>query len=294
MCERLAVIILTYNEELNVAQALRSVCGWANEVFVVDSLSSDRTPEIAQQFNCEIVQHPFTGYAQQRNWALENLPLRSEWVFFLDADEWLSEALKNEITATLGARPTENGFFVKRRLIWMGRWIKRGYYPTWLLRLFRRGKGRYEARSLNEHPVVEPPIGFLEHDLIHEDRRDLTYWVEKHNRYASREAEELLKPPSLGHIPTRFWGSQAERKRWLRYRVYNHLPLFTRAFLHFAYRYFLRGGFLDGKEGFVFHFLHGLWYQVLIDAKYLEMTRALSAEGPGTSKATPASPGKAK
>jgi glycosyltransferase involved in cell wall biosynthesis len=271
MAVAVSVVIITFNEGANIAQALRSVCGWAREVWVVDSYSTDQTLEIANSFPCGVVQHRFEGYPEQRNWALDNLPIRSHWVFFLDADEWLPGDLKAEISGVIGSNPRENGFYVRRRFVWMGKWIRRGYYPTWLMRLFRRGKGRYESRSLNEHPLVEPPLGYLKHDFIHEDRRDLSHWIEKHNRYTTREAEELFNGAGERQLPASFWGSQPERKRWLRYKVYNRLPPLVRPFLYFGYRYLVRGGFLDGKEAFLYHFLQGLWFPLLIDAKYLEM-----------------------
>ncbi|HXG60972.1 MAG TPA: glycosyltransferase family 2 protein [Planctomycetota bacterium] len=268
-----SVIILTYNEEANIAQALRSAAGWARQIFVVDSFSTDRTVEIARSFPCEVVQHPFENYSKQRNFALSHLPIGTEWIFFLDADEWLPETLKEEIRETIRRAPRENGYFLKWRLIWMGRWIRRGYYPTWILRLARRGKVRCEDRPVNEHLVVEGPTGYLKNDFIHEDRKGITSWIAKHNAYAAREAEELLRrrTADFTEIPARFGGTQAERKRWIRKRIWERLPPLVRPFLYFGYRYFLRGGFLDGKAAFVYHFLHALWFPLLIDVKYLEL-----------------------
>jgi glycosyltransferase involved in cell wall biosynthesis len=271
-----AVIILTYNEELNLPQALDSVVGWAREVFVVDSFSTDRSVEIARRYGCHVVQHPFENYARQRNFALATLPLSTEWIFFLDADEWLPRPLKDEITAKLASDPVEHGFLVKWRLVWMGRWIKRGYYPTWILRLARRGRVRCEERGVNEHLIVEGPVGRLAHDFVHEDRKGLAEWIAKHNRYALREAEELVRRWQ-GHgqreIPARLFGTQAERKRWLRYHLYERLPPLVRPFAFWAYRYILRGGFLDGREAFLYHFFQALWFPLLIDAHYLELRR---------------------
>ncbi len=268
----LTVILLTYNEEPNLPQALASVCGWAEQVVVLDSFSSDGTVDVARRFGCEVYQHAFEDYAKQRNHAL-TLPIRNPWVLFLDADEWLPQELKAEIATLIARDPSENGFYIKWRLIWMGRWIRRGYYPTWILRLFRYGKGRCEERGVNEHLIVEPPLGYLGHDFIHEDRKDLARWIAKHVGYARREAEELIKREqglTQAEIGARFFGSQAERKRWLRQRVWERLPPFVRPWFYFLYRYVLRGGFLDGKEAFVFHFLHALWFPLLIDAFWLE------------------------
>lgn len=268
-----AVIILTYNEEDNIAQALRSVCGWAKQVFVFDSFSSDRTLEIAKQFGCHVAEHRFEDYGRQRNAALDELPITTEWVFFLDADEWLPDELKSEVSSTIAAHPAENGFYIKRRFIWMGQWIRRGYYPTWILRLFRRGKARCEDRSVNEHLIVEGRTGHLDNDFIHEDKKDITRWIANHNAYATREAAELLKDTSDAHIDANLWGTQAERKRWIRYKIWNRLPPLVRPFAYFSYRYFARGGVLDGKEALIFHVMQALWFPLLIDAKYIEMKR---------------------
>lgn len=270
----LAVIILTYNEEANITQALDSVVGWASEVHILDSLSTDRTLEITSQYGCHIAQNKFDNFAKQRNHALEHLPIRSEWVLFLDADEWLPDVLKREISGLIAASPQENGFYINRRLIWMGRWIRRGYYPSWILRLFRYGKGRCEDRAVNEHLIVDGATGRLRNDFIHQDRKGLTDWIAKHNGYATREAQELFNTrtaPDYREIDARLFGTQAQRKRWLRLQVWNRLPPLIRPFFYFFYRYVLAGGFLDGKAAFVYHFLHALWYPLLIDAKYLEL-----------------------
>lgn len=266
-----AVIILTKDEEANIAQALRSVCGWASQVFVFDSFSTDRTLDIAANFDCQVAQHPFENYGRQRNAALAKLPIQSEWVLFLDADEWLPPSLKTEISSILITGPAENGFYLKFRFIWMGRWIRRGYYPTWILRLFRRSKGRCEDRTVNEHLVVDGMCGKLQHEFIHEDRKSLSRWIAKHNAYATREAEELFRSRVDVQITAQFLGGQAERKRWLRLRVWNRLPAVVRPFGYFFYRYVVLGGFLDGKEALIFHLLQAFWFPLLIDAKLLEM-----------------------
>jgi len=242
---------------------------------VLDSFSTDSTLEVARQFRADIHQHRFKSYAAQRNRALD-LPIRSEWILFLDADEWLPEPLKEEIATVLSSNPLENGFYMKRRLIWMGRWIRRGYYPTWILRLFRRGKARCEQRGINPHLIVQPPVGFLKQDFVHEDHRGLSSWIARHNDYAACEAEELLRRKSGAkqeEIPARLFGTQAEQKRWLRHKVWERLPPLLRPFFYFGYRYFLRCGFLDGKEAFLYHFFQALWFPLLIDAKYLEACR---------------------
>ena len=193
---------------------------------------------------------------------------------FLDADEWLTDALKREISALIATSPVENGFYVNRRLLWMGRWIRRGYYPSWILRLFRSGKGCCEDRTVNEHLIVDGPTGRLRNDLMHEDHKGVSEWISKHNGYATLEALELFNSRSApGHreIDARLFGTQAQLKRWLRHAVWNRLPPIVRPFFYFFYRFVLTGGFLDGQAAFAYHFLQALWYPMLIDVKYLEL-----------------------
>ncbi len=283
MSPDVAVVILTFNEEENLAQALQSVAGWAREVFVLDSYSTDRTIEIARKFGCTTAQHRFENFGRQRNHALEHLPISAEWVFFLDADEWLPEALKREVGEMLARRPAENGFYVKRRLIWMGKWIRRGYYPTWILRLFRRGRARCEDRDVNEHIVLDGQAGHLKNDFMHEDCKGISEWIMKHVGYAAKEAallREHEQQKQRGQLSGRFFGTQVERTRWLRTRLWSRLPPLIRPFFYFFYRYILRLGFLDGRAAFVYHFLQGLWFPLLIDIKYLELKQRARHDGP--------------
>lgn len=257
------VIILARNEELNLPHALESVKPLGAKVWVVDSGSTDRTPEIAKAAGAEFVSHAdYQNQAQQFNWALDHLPLAGEWILRLDADEWLTPELIAEISKKLDATPEDvSGFYMPRRVYFMGRWIRHGgYYPAWILRLFRRGKARSEAREMDEHIVAsEGRVERLKHDFADENRKGLFAWIEKHNDYSTREARERLKSGSFDLKTKNF---------------YLKFPLFCRAFLYFCYRYFIRFGFLDGVPGLVFHFLQGCWHQFLIDAKIYEMKHA--------------------
>lgn len=270
----LSVIILTYNEEKNIEDCFKSVYNWAAEIFIVDSFSTDITLEIAKKYTDKIYQNKFEGYTKQRNWALDNLPFSNEWVFFLDADEKPSDELKNEIKNILPKVQSEiNGFFIKRRFIFMGRWIKHGgYYPTWLLRLFKYKAARCQEREVDEHFVVRGKTLRLKHDIIHEDRRSITFWIDRHNQYATLEAFEQTKEQSTNqNNPSA--NSYMEKKRLLKRHIWNCFPIFFRPFIFFFYRYILRGGFLDGKAGFIYHFLHGFWYRLLVDIKIKEMQK---------------------
>jgi len=171
----------------------------------------------------------------------------------------------------------------------MGRWIRRGYYPTWILRLARRGKVRCEERQVNEHLIVEGKAGRLAHDFVHEDRKGLADWIAKHVNYAELEAEELLRAERQSvqrEIPARLLGSQAERKRWLRQKVWNRLPPLVRPWSYFFYRLVLRGGFLDGWQAVAFHFLQALWFPMLIDILCLELKRRAKPPLPNSGQTT--------
>jgi glycosyltransferase involved in cell wall biosynthesis len=271
----LAVIILTRNEEENLPHALASVVDWAAEVWVVDSHSTDRTAHVARERGARLVAHEFAGYPAQRNWALRSLPLGPEWVLFLDADEAVTPELRAELAAALAA-PSAGiaGFEVKRRFVFLGRWLRHGgYYPVWLLRVMRHRLARCEERGVDEHLLVDGPTARLHADLLHEDRRPLERWIERHTHYARSKARDLLDS-AAGEMRGRFAGeTQAERTRWWYERVYRRAPVAGRAFGYFFYRYIVRGGFLDGREGFIYHSLQAFWYRLLIDAMVYDARR---------------------
>lgn len=274
----LAVIVLTLNEERNLPDCLASVAPLHCEIFVVDSGSQDRTCEIARAAGAQVFEHRFENYAAQRNWAQDNLSLSGEWLLHLDADERLTPELCAEIrhvfdggnAATLAA---QDGFLLCKRTIFMGRWIKHGgHYPSYHLRLFRRHRGRCEARLYDQHFIVDGELGRLRHDYLDILCSDLDSWLARHMRWAELEARELLSESSeASQVRAQPFGNPIERKRWLKNGVYNRAPLFLRAVLYWIYRYFLRLGFLDGKEGFIFHFLQGLWFRLLVDIKIAQM-----------------------
>lgn len=268
----ISVVILTYNEELNIDSCLKSVADFVDEIFVVDSFSTDRTLERVKKYNAKILQHPFENYAKQLNWALDNCQAKGEWILRLDADEYLTEELKDELARILPETPKEvSGFLFRRRVYFLGRWIKHGgYYSTWLLRLFRNGHGRCEDRNMDEHIILSQGLAVpVKGDMVNDDRKSLTWWTAKHNNYSGREAQDVAKRESKGTLLT----GRPARMRWLKLNFYYRLPLFWRAWFYFCYRYFLRAGFLDGKEGLIFHFLQGFWYRFLVDAKLYESNK---------------------
>jgi glycosyltransferase involved in cell wall biosynthesis len=279
------VIILTLNEEKNLGSCLASLEGLDCEIFIVDSGSTDSTVEIARAHGARVIAHQFENYGAQRNWAQENLPLSAEWVLHLDADERLTPELVREINGVLlGTGDAVDGFLLRKRTVFMGRWIRHGgHYPSYHLRLFRRSRGVCEDRLYDQHFVVAGPVKSLQHDYIDIVASDVFAWTVRHARWAGLEAAELAGRGSGGRqIRAAYWRGPIERRRWLRDRLYGRAPLFARAFLYWFYRYFLRLGFLDGKPGLIFHFLQGCWFRFLVDASLYEGRRA-AAEGPAES-----------
>jgi glycosyltransferase involved in cell wall biosynthesis len=248
------VIIATLNEEKNLPHALGSVVDWADSVYVVDCGSDDATVAIAAGMGAQVVTHAWLGYAAQKQWALENLPLRSDWVFMLDADERVLPGLRDELLA-ISRQPVghvpEAGYYVNRYLVFLGTRIRHcGYYPSWNLRFFKAGCGRYEDRAVHEHVIIDGPVGYLRECMEHLDRRGLEEYIAKHNRYSSLEALEtfrLLSGLSSGELAPRLFGSPVERRRWIKRYIYPHLP--AKGFCRFMFMYFIRLGFLDGRAG---------------------------------------------
>ncbi len=268
------VLIQTHNEELNLAYTLDSIAGWVNKVFVVDSGSTDRTQEIARKYGATVVEHPWEGYAGQKNWALDNLPWESEWVLILDADEAVEPKLREEIRNVV-MRPVETvkhaGFYINRVLIFMGRKIWHcGYFPSWNLRLFRRSFARYEQRDVHEHMIVNGSTGYLKNLLIHEDRRGLEHFFAKHNRYSTLEAREIYDSRDRFPGVVGFFRDRTARRRFIKSRVVPQLPLPW--VWRMLYMYVLQLGFMDGQAGWVLcNFISS--YEFFIHAKYLELRR---------------------
>jgi glycosyltransferase involved in cell wall biosynthesis len=274
--ESLTVVILTRDEERNIGKCIQSIIPLTRSIVVIDSGSNDRTVEIAKGYGAVVAFREWTNHADQFNWGLDNLSIDSDWVMRLDADEEVTPGLVAAVRTFLERPPAEvTGIMLRRRVYFLGRWIRHGgYYPTWLLRVFRRGMGRCEARWMDEHIVVTHGTTISIHeDIIDKNNKDLTFWTDKHNHYASRELMDIIdqrEHPPAGEPEDAALTGQIRLRRWLKSNVYARTPLFVRPFLYFVYRYFFRLGFLDGKEGLIFHFLQGFWYRFLVDAKLYE------------------------
>lgn len=275
MASNIEVIILTKDEELNIRQSLGSVIEWADAVHVIDSESSDRTREIAETMGANVVLKPWLGYAQQRNWAFDTLDLKADWLFVLDADEAILPELRDELLK-IAAKPLdqvrEAGFHVNRYFIFLGKRIRHcGYYPSWMLRFFKRGHGRYEDREVHEHILVDGPTAFLKGHMEHFDRRGIEAYMAKHNHYSTLEAKEIVRQGDKierGTLPARLFGSPLERHRWIKYYIYPRLH--AKWMFRFLFMYIVRLGFLDGLTGFRFCLFISA-YEMLVALKIIEL-----------------------
>jgi len=254
----ISILIPTRNEIRNLRACLDAIHGWADEIVVVDSGSTDGTIELAESFDARVVQFRYAGgWPKKRNWALEHHAWRNEWILLLDADEILTEECKSEIARAIRSEAYD-GYWIPFRIVFLGRLLRFGGTTLWKLCLFRAGKGRYEKRledqdprmadmEVHEHVVVEGRVGKLRHPVRHENVNSLDRYIEKHNEYSNWEAAVYSNPDCGGLRPTLF-GSQAQRRRWIR-RWIMRLPGLPIAV--FLYRYVLRGGFLDGRAGLI-------------------------------------------
>lgn len=253
-----SILIPVRNEAANIVACIESV-RWADEIVVVDSGSRDGTVELAQKLGAKVVDFTWNGkFPKKKNWALENVPWKNEWVLILDADERITPELAAEIQAEL-KNPRADGYFINRRFMFLGEWIRHcGYYPSWNLRLFRHARGRYEAvdttgtaagdNEVHEHVVIQGQTLHLRHDMLHYAYPDIFTWMEKHNRYSSWEAEVEVRGENIGLSGVSI-GEQLSARRRLR-RWSRRLPF--RPALRFFYSYILKLGFLDGREGYMF------------------------------------------
>ncbi|MEB6564910.1 glycosyltransferase family 2 protein [Acinetobacter towneri] len=281
--KNLAVVILTYNESMHIQRSIESVKSIASEIFVIDSGSKDQTVKIAEENGAVVLHHPFVNYAKQFQWALDNAPITADWTMRLDADEIIEEDLQKEIQEKLHDLPTNVvGINLKRKHIFMNRWVKHGgRYPLVLLRIWRTGHGRIEDRWMDEHMVISGGEtvtfkgGFADHNL-----NDLTFFTDKHNKYATREAIDVInqklnlfaRDESLNTESASF---QASIKRIAKEKIYNKIPFTIAALAYFIYRYIFQLGFLDGRSGLIYHFLQGYWYRFLVGAKIMELEKAI-------------------
>ncbi len=277
-----SVLIPAKNEELNLPACLESVAR-ADEVFMVDSHSEDRSCEIAESYGANVVQFNFNGrWPKKKNWSLDNLPFRNDWVLIVDCDERITPELWDEIAEAI-QHPEYDGYYLNRRVFFLGKWIRHGgKYPDWNLRLFKHKQGRYENlgtegvpntgdNEVHEHVILPGQVGYLKQDMLHEDFRNIYHWLERHNRYSNWEARVyyniLTGQGEANTIGANFFGDAVQRKRFLK-TVWVRLPL--KPLLRFILFYFIQLGFLDGRAGYIYGRLLSQ-YEYQIGAKLYEL-----------------------
>ena len=265
-----SVLILTLNEEINIGACLDGL-SWCDDVVVFDSLSSDRTRAIAEERGIRVVSRAFDNWSAHQNWAVTNIEFRHPWVLYLDADERCSPELRDDVLRRACDAAPEAAFRVRRKDFFMGRWLKHAQlYPTWLVRLFRPQRIRYE-RLVNPVAVVDGPIGELAGHIFHYPfSHGVSHWVARHNRYSDMEALEAAKVrENLGPSGSLWSGDPNERRRALK-DLFFQLP--GRPLVKFLYYYGWRRGFLDGRAGFTYATLQA-FYEYLIACKGMELER---------------------
>lgn len=282
----ITAIVLAYNEQIHIERCLTRILPLVERVVVIDSFSTDRTVEIAKRHGVEVLQHPWKNYSDQFQWGIDNAKPATDWVLRLDCDEYLEDGAQATLRTLLQKTPPEvTGLTFQLKVIFREQWIRYGrYYSTILLRMWRRDVGQIEQRWMDEHIVLSR--GCTEHvaggDLVDHNLNDIGWWVDKHNRYATRHMVDFINR-EYGLFPEdeRIHGTEAaaRNKRILKNSLYGRAPIYLRAALFFLYRYFVRLGFLDGKTGFMFHFMHGFWMMMLIDAKIDEARSFIRQNG---------------
>lgn len=279
--DSIAAIILTKNEERHIARCIQSLKTICDEIIVVDSFSTDRTCLLAEQLGARIYRNPWKNYATQFNYGVYQCQIQSEWIWRIDADEFLEGKIGLAVKEAVSKCASDvNGIYVRKRIDFMGKpLLHGGWYPSYHLKVFRKGHGDCENRWMDEHIRIfdGTTITVTEGNQVDANLNDLSWWTEKHNGYATREMVDMLMmeygmDAKSEEVVPNFFGTEEQRKRWLKMK-YVKAPLFVRPFINFILRYVFKAGFLDGKEGFIWHVLQGFWYRMLVDAKIYEIKK---------------------
>lgn len=279
-------IILTYNEEKHIERCIRSLTSFCERICVVDSFSTDRTIDIAKSLGAEVFQNPWEqNYAKQLNWGIEHCQIKTDWTLRIDADEYFTPELQQDLIQQLpSVPPLYTGIEVIRKVFFKGSWIRfGGFYPIHLLRLWRTGKGICEQRLMDEHIILEEgEVLRLSSHVVDENLNPIHWWVTKHNNYARREAADALNTrfqlTFTSNIRESAGTKQAVWKRILKDQVYNRLPLGLRPLLYFLFRFFVQLGFLDKPKVWLFHVLQGFWYRLIVDINIYEAIQSTQGD----------------
>ncbi len=268
-----SVVIPTKDEERNIEACIASVA-WAGEIIVFDSHSTDATLALAEKNGARIVQRVFDTFAVHKNWALDNIEFSHDWVLLLDADERITDALAAEIRDAVARSDGPDGWYIARRNMFCGKWLRHGgVYPDYNLRLFRRGKARYEDRIVHEHMILDGEAGYFDNHLLHEDDKGIERYFDRHNHYTTLEAVEILRNRKR-NTGARLGGSLGrqgpERRRALKNFAQTYLPF--RPVFVFIYMYIFKLGILDGRMGLRYCLLKMFFeYEIELKVKELEI-----------------------
>lgn len=279
-----SVVILTHDEEVNIADCL-GTCAWCDDVHVLDSGSADRTREIAASLGATVHVHPFQSFGEQRNWAIDHIAHRHEWIFHLDADERFTPELVAEMARLIAAGPAEAAFYVPHKLMFMGRWLRRagGGYPIYQMRLFHRDRARFLDWGHGQRERTDGQLGRLAEPYLHFNfSKGLHHWLDRHNRYSTLEARKQFDlergggggGASAGKAS--LFGDAVQRRRFIKSRIVPLLP--ARWIVRFLYNYILKCGFLDGRPGLRYCQLISC-YELLIGLKVAELRHAERQRG---------------
>ncbi len=283
-------VILTYNEEVHLARLLASVASLKAPVFILDSGSTDATPDIARRTGAVFAYHTFENHPKQWDYALEYFQIRTPWIIGLDADQIVTPDLLRKLKQfrSEDIPPAVNGIFFNRKNYFKGRWIRHGgYFPKYLLKMFRTGIGHSDLHQNMDHRFVVPGETLIWKDgyLVEENLKenDIEFWISKHNRYSTLQArEEVERKKGLRGqaVQPRLWGNPDQRTAFFK-KLWWGMPLYVRPLVYFSWRYFFQLGFLDGRQGFIFHVLQAFWYRLVIDIKIQELQKKESHAYPG-------------
>ena len=282
----ITTIILTYNEEQHITRCIKNAQQFSDAIYLVDSFSSARTVEIAESLGAKVYQNKWeNNYAKQFNWGLKNLPITTEWVFRLDADEYLMDDLITEINNKIPKLESKiSGVVFERKMFFLDTLMTKGMLQMNMLRLFKYRHGFCEERWMDEHIILtEGESTMFDGYFVDHNLNPLGWWIQKHNNYSIREAVDLLDleyqllKPKTKQAEQYALSADAQSKRNKK-KKYANMPLFWRSFIYFVYRYIFKFGFTQGKEGFLWHFLQGWWYRTLVDAKVFEIKKECGSD----------------
>lgn len=266
-----SIVVIAQNEESNIAACIESCVRWSDDVWLIDSFSTDSTSIIAERIGARVVQHGFESWGAQRNFALDSVKCKHEYILFLDADEEISQPFASELDAKI-KQGNWSAFNVNFDIVFLGKVLRYSHENPPVLRVLRRGSGRWVSEGAREYCVVDGPVGRITTRIRHEDRKGVFFWLTKHIRNAEREAQLLSDWKRAVDLRGLSQGRHFERPfRVLLRRLYARIPRIFRPHLVFCYRYFLRLGFLDGYPGLVFCLLQAFWYNLIIDVRVYEM-----------------------